>query len=103
MSVLDKPKFSANDVIKLAITIGSIGSMWYNLKLDNNDLKGQISELKTYKNADDKVINSRVENLELLSTNMNNRTTEIEKDIIRLLAILPNRAEVPKLKEHEDN
>ena len=102
MSILDKPKFSANDLLKGAVLLCSIGSMWYNQKLDNNDLKSQIGELKTYKNADDEVINSRVENLELLSTNMNNRTTEIEKDIIRLLAIMPNRTEVPKIKENED-
>lgn len=90
MSILDKAKFSANDFIKGAILLCSIGSMWYNLKLDNADLKNQISELKTYKNADDKVINSRVDRLEILTENQTNKTNEVERNVIRLMAIIPN-------------
>jgi hypothetical protein len=52
---------------------------------------------------DKESIDSKVNEVQILTQNNSNRTTEIEKDIIRLMAILPNRAEVPKLKEHEDN
>jgi Tfp pilus assembly protein PilO len=52
---------------------------------------------------DKESIDSRMAAVTLQVQNYANRTTEIEKDVIRLLAILPNRAEVPKLKEDENN
>lgn len=99
MSILDKPKFSANDFVKGAILLCSIGSMWYNLKLDNADLKSQISELKTFKDADDKVVNSRIDRLEIITDHNGNKTNEIERNVIRLMAIVPSF----KLKIEDEN
>ena len=99
MSILDKPKFSANDFVKGAVLLCSIGSMWYNLKLDIKDVKQDISEVKTYKNADDKVINARVDRLEILTENTSNKTNEIERNVIRLMAIVPSF----KLKIEDEN
>lgn len=99
MSILDKPKFSANDFVKGAILLCSIGSMWYNLKLDNAELKSEISELKTYKNADDKVVNSRIDRLEIITEHNGNKTNKIERNVIRLMAIVPSF----KLKIEDEN
>lgn len=90
MSVLDKAKFSFNDFVKGAVLLCSIGSMWYNLKLDNAELKAEVRELKAYKDADDKAVNMRIEKLELLTNNYDNRANENEKNIVRILAVLNN-------------
>jgi len=101
MSVLEKKAFSFNDFIKLAVTLGSIFSMWYNLKLDIKDVKTEVSDLKTYKTADDLVINGRVLKLEQLAENTSNKTNELEKDFIRFQAIMPNR--IPEIKDADNN
>lgn len=101
MSVLEKKTFSFNDFSKLALTLGTIFSMWYNLKLDIKDVKTDVSELKTYKRADDLIINGRVSKLEQLADNTSNRTNELEREFIRFQAIMPNR--IPEIKDADNN
>ena len=99
MSILEKKAFSFNDFAKLALTLGTIFSMWYNLKLDIKDVKTEVSDLKTYKTADDLVINSKVTRLEQLAENTSNKANELERDFIRIQAILPNG--IPEIKDKE--
>lgn len=101
MSVLEKKAFSFSDISRLAVTLGAIFSMWYNLKLDIGEVKMEVAELKTYKTADDLVINSRVTKLEQLTENNSNRTNEIERDFIRLQAIIPDsKIEIEDADKH---
>ena len=67
------------------------------------EIKADVKEMKMMSFKDKETIDNKIIEVTLTTQNNSNRTTEIEKDIIRLMAILPNRAEVPKLKEHEDN
>lgn len=86
--------------LPLILVCGS--GLWYGItKLNSIESKIEKIELLSFK--DKEAIDSKLNDVQLLTKNTSNRTTEIEKDMIRLLAILPNRAEVPKLKEHEDN
>ena len=86
--------------LPLILVCGS--GLWYGItKLNTIETKIEKIELLSFK--DKESIDSKVNEVTLITQNNSNRTTEIEKDIIRLMAILPNRAEVPKLKEHEDN
>ena len=86
--------------LPLILVCGS--GLWYGItKLNSIESKIEKIELLSFK--DKEAIDSKLNDVQLLTKNTSNRTTEIEKDIIRLMAILPNRAEVPKLKEHEDN
>lgn len=86
--------------LPLILLCGS--GLWYNItKLNSIETKIENIELLSFK--DKESIDSKVNEVQILTQNNSNRTTEIEKDIIRLMAILPNRAEVPKLKEHENN
>ena len=70
------------------------------LLIEGVDMAGADLSRSTFRYA---YIDGKLNDVQFLTQNNSNRTTEIEKDIIRLMAILPNRAEVPKLKEHEDN
>jgi hypothetical protein len=90
MGILDKASFSANDFIKGIILLTSIGSMWYNLKLDNKDLKNEIAALKTYETTDHILINSKIDRLESAAEASDNRTNELEKNVIKLMAIVPS-------------
>ena len=86
--------------LPLILLCGS--GLWYGItKLNTIETKIEKIELLSFK--DKEIIDSKVNEVTLITQYNSNRTTEIEKDIIRLMAILPNRAEVPKLKEHEDN
>lgn len=101
MSILEKKTFSFNDFIKLAVTLGTIFSMWYNLKLDIKDVKTEVADLKTYKTADDMVINSKVIRLEQLAENTQNRTNQLERDFFKFQAIIPDK--IPEIKDEDNN
>lgn len=101
MSVLEKKAFSFSDISRLAVTLGAIFSMWYNLKLDIREVKTEVSDLKTYKNADDLVINAKVSRLEQLAENTSNRTNQLERDFFKIQAIMPNR--IPEIEDADNN
>ena len=85
--------------LPLILVCGS--GLWYGItKL--NSIESKIEKIELLSFNDKEAIDSKLNDVQLLTKNTSNRTTEIEKDMIRLMAILPNRAEVPKLKEHED-
>ena len=87
---------------RLPLILVCLSGLWYGItKLNTIENKIENIELLSFK--DKESIDSKVNEVQILTQNNSNRTTEIEKDIIRLMAILPNRVEVPKLKEHEDN
>jgi len=86
--------------LPIILLFGSIG--WYGLNM-LFEIKADVKEMKMLTFKDKESIDSRMAAVTLQVQNYANRTTEIEKDVIRLLAILPNRAEVPKLKEDENN
>ena len=87
---------------RMPLIVICLTGLWYGItKLNSIETKIEKIELLSFK--DKESIDSKVNEVKILTQNNSNRTTEIEKDIIRLMAILPNRAEVPKLKEHEDN
>ena len=87
---------------RLPLILLCASGIWYGItKLNSIETKIEKIELLSFK--DKESIDSKVNEVQILTQNNSNRTTEIEKDIIRLMAILPNRAEVPKLKEHENN
>jgi len=86
--------------LPLILLCGS--GLWYGItKL--NTIEGKIEKIELLSFNDKEVIDSKINDMQLLTQTNSNRTTEIEKDVIRLMAIMPNRAEVPKLKEYEDN
>jgi len=85
--------------LPIILLFGSIG--WYGLNM-LFEIKADVKEMKMITFKDKEAIDSRMEAVSLQVQNYANRTTEIEKDVIRLLAILPNRAEVPKIKEDEN-
>lgn len=87
---------------RLPLIILCCSGLWYVItKLNSIETKIEKIELLSFK--DKEAIDNKLNDVQLLTQNNSNRTTEIEKDIIRLMAILPNRAEIPKVKEHEDN
>ncbi len=87
---------------RMPLIVICLTGLWYNItKLNTIETKIEKIELLSFK--DKESIDSRLNDVSFLTQNNSNRTTEIEKDIIRLMAILPNRAEIPKVKEHEDN
>ena len=87
---------------RLPIILVGCSGLWYGItKLNNIENKIEKIELLSFK--DKEVIDSKISDVQLLTQTNSNRTTEIEKDVIRLMAIMPNRVEAPKLKEHEDN
>lgn len=103
-SFFDKIKLSGADVIKIFIPVIAVISGYYTHEIRDErryvELMSEIKEIKTYKNADEKVIESRFISLETNVEKNNNRTNEIEKNVIRLMAILPNN----KIKiENDDN
>lgn len=84
--------------LPLIVLCGS--GIWYGItKLNSIESKIEKIELMSFK--DKEVLTNDVNEVKLLTQNNSNRTTEIEKDIIRLLAIMPNRTEVPKFKEEK--
>lgn len=86
--------------LPLIVICGS--GIWYGItKL--NSIESKVDKLEMLSFKDKEVIDSKLEYVMLTARTNSNRTTEIEKDIIRLFAILPNRTEAPKLKENENN
>lgn len=84
--------------LPLILVCGS--GIWYGItKLNSIENKIEKIELLSYK--DKEVITDKFADIDLVTQNNSNRTTEIEKDIIRLFAILPNRTELKS--KHEDN
>jgi hypothetical protein len=70
------------------IVIGCSG-LWYGVnKLNSIEQKIEKIELLSFK--DKEAIDSRMAAVSLQVQNNSNRTTEIEKDLIRLVAIVPN-------------
>lgn len=86
---------------RLPLILVCCSGLWYCItKLNSIEKKIEKIELLSFK--DKESIDSKVNEVQILTQNNSNRTTEIEKDIIRLMAIMPNRTEVPKIKENED-
>lgn len=84
--------------LPLILLCGS--GIWYGItKLNTIENKIEKIELLSYK--DKEVITEKFADIDLVTQNNSNRATEIEKDIIRLFAILPNRTELKS--KHEDN
>jgi hypothetical protein len=83
------------------IVIGCSG-LWYGInKLNTIEAKIEKIELLSFK--DKESIDSKIESIQLFAANNSNKTNELEKNVIRLMAIMPNRTEIPKIKENEDN
>ena len=99
MTQVDKIKFSINDVIKLISYTVVICVAWFNMnsKLDGIDVK--INELKIYKTTEHDLFNKRLDKLEITADHNRNKTNEIERNVIRLMAVIPNY----KLKIENEN
>lgn len=84
---------------RLPIILVGCSGLWYGItKLNSIESKVEKIELLSFK--DKEAIDLKLNDVQLLTQNNSNRTTEIEKDIIRLMAIVPNT----RLKiENEDN
>jgi len=78
------------------------GVSWYGLNT-LFEIKSDVKEMKAVVLKDKESTDTKILDLQTLTASTSNRTTEIEKDIVRLLAIMPNRTEVPKIQENEDN
>ena len=82
--------------LPLILLCGS--GLWYGItKLNSIESKIEKIELLSFK--DKEAIDSKLNDVQLLTQNNSNRTTEIEKDVIRLLAIVPTF----KLKIEDEN
>lgn len=84
-------KYTTKDVIQLM----GIGAMFIT---QYYSLKGDIKELAVYKTADDKIVNSRLDKLEIDMSKLTNRMNETDRNIYKLSAILPKEI---RLKEEE--
>mgnify|MGYP003436355195 CR=1 FL=1 len=81
--------------LPLILLCGS--GLWYGItKLNTIETKIEKIELLSFKEKES--IDSKVNEVKILTQNNSNRTTEIEKDIIRLMAILPNQTEIKRRK-----
>ncbi|MBK6836705.1 MAG: hypothetical protein IPG89_21580 [Bacteroidetes bacterium] len=81
--------------LPLIVLCGS--GLWYGItKLNTIETKIEKIELLSFK--DKESIDSKFNEVQILTQNNSNRTTEIEKDIIRLMAILPNQTEIKRRK-----
>jgi hypothetical protein len=85
--------------LPIILLFGSIG--WYGLNM-LFEIKADVKEMKMLTFKDKEAIDSQMAAVTLQVQNNSNRTNEIEKDVIRLLAIMPNRVEAPKIKENEN-
>ena len=94
MSFLDKIKLTVTDFVKGAVMIITVTTAYFTDKMNDekryDELASLIKENAIYKTSDDKIVNSRIERLEASTENNNNKTNEIEKNIIRLMAIIPD-------------
>jgi hypothetical protein len=86
---------------RLPIIALGLSCAWYGItKLNSIEQKIEKIELLSFK--DKEAIDEKIESIQLFAANNSNRTNELEKNVIRLMAIMPNRTEVPKIKENED-
>ncbi len=82
---------------RLPLILLCSSGLWYGItKLNSIETKIEKIELLSFK--DKEIIDSKVNEVTLITQNNSNRTTEIEKDIIRLMAILPNQTEIKRRK-----
>jgi len=86
---------------RMPLIVLGLSGLWYGInKLNTIEAKIEKIELLSFK--DKESIDSKIESIQLFVANNSNRTTEIEKDLIRLMAIIPNKTEIPKIKENEN-
>ena len=82
---------------RMPLIVICLTGLWYNItKLNSIETKIEKIELLSFK--DKESIDSKLNDVSFLTQNNSNRTTEIEKDIIRLMAILPNQTEIKRRK-----
>jgi hypothetical protein len=82
---------------RLPLILLCSSGLWYGItKLNSIETKIEKIELLSFK--DKESIDSKLNDVQVLTQNNSNRTTEIEKDIIRLMAILPNQTEIKRRK-----
>ena len=82
---------------RLPLILLCSSGLWYGItKLNSIETKIEKIELLSFK--DKESIDSKLNEVQFLTQNNSNRTTEIEKDIIRLMAILPNQTEIKRRK-----
>ncbi len=85
---------------RLPIILVGCSGLWYGItKLNSIETKIEKIELLSFK--DKEAIDLKLNDVQLLTQNNSNRTTEIEKDIIRLMAIVPNTR--LKIKNEDNN
>ena len=82
---------------RMPLIVICLTGLWYNItKLNSIETKIEKIELLSFK--DKESIDGKLNEVQFLTQNNSNRTTEIEKDIIRLMAILPNQTEIKRRK-----
>jgi hypothetical protein len=84
---------------RLPIIVLGLSCAWYVItKLNNIENKVEKIELLSFK--DKEAIYNDIQNIQTFAANNSNRTNELEKNVIRLMATVPNT----RLKiEDEDN
>lgn len=82
---------------RLPLIVICCSGLWYGItKLNTIENKVDKIELMSFK--DKETHDSKLNEVQIITQNNSNRTTEIEKDIIRLMAILPNQTEIKRRK-----
>lgn len=82
---------------RLPLILVCLSGLWYGItKLNSIESKIEKIELMSFK--DKETHDSKLNEVQIITQNNSNRTTEIEKDIIRLMAILPNKTEIKRRK-----
>jgi hypothetical protein len=82
---------------RLPLILVCLSGLWYGItKLNSIESKIEKIELMSFKDKETHV--SKLNEVQIITQNNSNRTTEIEKDIIRLMAILPNQTEIKRRK-----
>jgi len=100
MAKFSSLQFELKDLIMIGTVVSVVvGFEWNSLKKMEH-IETMIAEVKVYKSADDRVVNSRLDNLEISQANNTKRQNDFEKFQFRIEAIVDNDTEL-RLLDHE--
>ena len=87
--------------LPLILLFGSIG--WFGLNM-LFEIKADVKEMKMMTFKDKEILTTSIEDVKFTAKNNSNRTTELEKDVNKIIAILHNyKLHLEEEKEDENN
>jgi len=96
-------KFEVKDLIMIGTVMATLGGFGWKILTKIEHVEMMIAEVKVYKGADDKVVNTRLENLEITQANDTKRQNDFEKFQFKIEAILENDNRLKIVKDGNKN